>query len=88
MRVTLRKNTWNLVKVDLGSKVRGEIDPATYKGKEIRISTRLKSKPEILEVLLHECLHGCFWDLEEAAIDQAARDIAKVLHKLGARIDV
>lgn len=88
MRVTLRKNTWNLVKVDLGSRIRGEIDPATYKNKEIRISTRIKSKPEILEVVLHECLHGCFWDLEEAAIDQAAKDIAKVLRKLGASIDI
>lgn len=88
MRVKLRNNTWKVVKADLGSAVRGEIDPPSYVNKSIRISTRLKKNQEILEVFLHECLHGCFWDLDEEVIDRAAFDISKALYKLGARIDV
>lgn len=88
MRVKLRNNTWKVVRSDLGSTVRGEIDPPSYVNKSIRLSTRLKKSQELLEVFIHECLHGCFWDLDEEVIDRAAFDIAKALHKLGARIDV
>ena len=88
MKVKLRNNEWKLVRLDLGPNVRGEIDPPTYVNKNIKISTRLKKSAEILEVVLHECLHGCFWDLDEEAIDKAALDISRILHKLGARLDI
>lgn len=88
MNVKLRNNTWKLVRTDLGSSVRGEIDPPSYVKKSIRLSTRLRKQQEMLEVLLHECLHGCFWDLDEDVIDKAALDISRVMYKLGARIDV
>lgn len=88
MKVKLRNNTWELVRVELPANVRGEIDPPSYVKKRIKISTRLSKQAEVLEVLLHECLHGCFWDMDEDAIDQAAYDISKVLHRLGARIAV
>jgi len=38
-----------------------------------------------LEVLIHEMLHACYWDLDEEAIDITARDIARVLFRLGYR---
>lgn len=88
MEVKLRSNTWKIVRMDLGPSVRGEIDPSSYVNKSIRISTRLKKNQEILEVLLHECLHGCFWDIDEEAVEKAAFDISKALYKLGARVDV
>ncbi len=88
MNIKLRNNTWKLVKTDLGSSVRGEIDPPVYVNKSIKLSSRLRKQSEILEVFLHECLHGCFWDLDEEAIDKAAYDISKALYKLGARIEI
>lgn len=88
MKVKLGNHVWELQHIDLGSIVRGEIDPPSYSNKSIKISTRLRKNQDILEVILHECLHGCFWTLEEDVIDKAALDISKVLYALGARIDM
>ena len=63
MQVRLRNNKWKVVRKDLGSTIRGQIDPPSYSRKQIKMSTRLKKDKEILEVFIHECLHGCFWDL-------------------------
>ena len=87
MQLKLGKNVWILQRIDLGPVVRGEIDPPSYTNKRLKISTRLRKNEEILEVLVHECLHGCFWAMEEDVIDQAAMDISKILYDLGARID-
>ena len=88
MQVRLRNNKWKVVRKDLGSTIRGQIDPPSYSRKQIKMSTRLKKDKEILEVFIHECLHGCFWDLDEQAIEDAAADLARALYKLGARIDL
>ena len=88
MKIKLRNNTWTVIRSDLGAAVRGQIDPPTYARKQLKISTRIKSDKEILEVFLHECLHGCFWDIDEAAIELAAYDIAKALYGLGVRLDI
>jgi hypothetical protein len=88
MKIKLRNNSWSLVKADLGPSIRGQIDPPAYLRKQLKISTRIKKNKELLEVLIHECLHGCFWDIDEEAIDQAAVDISKLLYKLGARIQM
>jgi len=87
MNIKLGKHVWRLQHIDLGPVVRGEIDPPSYVKPHLKISTRLRKNEEILEVILHECLHGCFWAMEEEVIDRAAMDIAKVLYGLGARID-
>lgn len=39
----------------------------------------------LLEVLIHEQLHACFWNIDEEDISQAANDIARNLTKLGWR---
>jgi hypothetical protein len=88
MRVKLRQTRWTLERMDLGPKLRGNIDHPDRARRYIRISTRLTRGEEILEVLLHEFLHGCFWDMDEEAITQAAKDMARALYKCGARIDV
>jgi len=88
MKIKLRDNTWSLVCVDLDAGVRGQIDPPVYANKQLKLSTRINKSKDILEVLIHECLHGCFWDLDEEIVDECALDIANALYKLGARIDI
>jgi hypothetical protein len=88
INIKLRNKVWKLVKQDLGLKVRGEIDPPSYTNKKIKLSSNLKKSNEILEVFIHECLHGCFWYLDETTVDKAAYDIARALYKLGARISI
>ena len=88
MNIKLGNNVWKLQHIDLGPKVRGEIDPPSYANKSLKISTRLTKQQEVLEVVIHECLHGCLWALEEDLVDKTAADIAKVLYALGARIEL
>jgi len=38
-----------------------------------------------LEVLIHEMLHACHWDLDEEAITETSEDLARVLFRLGYR---
>ena len=62
----------------------GVCDPPTAKNRKIEISTEIKGKKE-LEVLLHEALHACHWDLDEEAVYESANDIANMLWKCGFR---
>jgi len=56
-------------------------------GKRIRVSAKVKDETEeLLEVVIHECLHGMIWDLSEETVQESAVDLAKILYKLGARI--
>jgi len=88
MRIKLRQTHWTLERMDLGSNLRGNIDHPSRARRYIRISTRLKRNQEILEVLLHEFLHGCFWDMDEEVITEAAKDMARGLYKCGVRVDI
>jgi hypothetical protein len=88
MRIKLRQSRWTLERMDLGPNVRGNIDHPDRARRYIRVSTRLTRGEEILEVMLHEFLHGCFWDMDEEVITEAARDIARALYRCGARVDL
>ena len=63
---------------------RGICDAPTAPRKAIRIDTRLKDE-ERLEVIIHECLHAADWTKDEEFIEAEARDIAKILWRLGYR---
>jgi len=39
-----------------------------------------------METEIHEIMHACLWDLDEAAVSETARDMAKALWKIGYRI--
>lgn len=86
MKVKLNDNTWSVVRMDMGPKIRGQIDPPGLYEKKLKLSTRLRSNKEVMEVFIHECLHGCFWHLDEESVDKAAQDISRALYKLGARV--
>ena len=58
----------------------GATEDPKYKRPKIVVRPEL---PNELEVLIHEALHACYWDLGEEAIEQGARDIAGFLTKLG-----
>tara|TARA_Y100000310_G_C20591032_1_gene767991 strand:+ start:301 stop:615 length:315 start_codon:yes stop_codon:yes gene_type:complete len=88
MRIKLRGKSWQLSRV-INLKVRGDIDSAEVSHRRIRIASRVKDgTEELLEVVIHECLHGLFWDMGEEAINQAGIDLAKILTRLGAEISL
>lgn len=85
MHVLLRGKRWRLLFASLKrEQCIGRCDSPTKRGKRIRVCTTI-DEPQTLEVLTHEMLHACFWDMDEEAINESARDIAKVLWDLGYR---
>tara|TARA_Y100000310_G_C20364232_1_gene660417 strand:+ start:201 stop:470 length:270 start_codon:yes stop_codon:yes gene_type:complete len=86
VRVRLRGKYWELVRAR-NLEARGDIDSAKIAGKRIRVSAKVPDDTEeLLEVVIHECLHGLIWDLSEEAVQESAVDLSKILYKLGARI--
>jgi hypothetical protein len=86
MKVRLRGKYWELTRTK-NLRSRGDIDNPDVKSKKIRVSTKIEDETEeMLEVIIHECLHGLFWDISEEAITDSAQDLAKILYELGARI--
>ena len=62
----------------------GYCDPPDKNGKAISIPINGSSSDD-LDYIIHECLHACFWDLEEIAVERAADDISRLLWRLGWR---
>ena len=58
-------------------------DPAFTK-RIIKIHKNLKGIKEF-EVIVHEMLHACFWDIDESVIREVGIDISHALWKLGYR---
>lgn len=58
-----------------------DIDPPSVKNPTIRFARNIP-KDKLLEIIIHECGHGCLWDIEEKAIAQTARDTARLLKRL------
>ena len=63
----------------------GDCDPPHVVAKRIRIAPSL-SGVALLETIVHECLHACWFDLDEASVTEAARDIALALSRVGYRL--
>lgn len=63
----------------------GECDPPHAKGKAIRITSRTLSESSELDVLIHEALHACLWDIDHDAIDETAHDLTRLLLREGWR---
>jgi hypothetical protein len=88
MRARLRGKYWELVRAK-NLEARGDIDSPTTKNKRIRVNSKVEDATlELLEVVIHECLHGLVWDLSEETVQESAVDLAKTLYKLGARIQL
>ncbi|MAT51470.1 MAG: hypothetical protein CMK32_09840 [Porticoccaceae bacterium] len=63
----------------------GECDAPHVKGKQIRIRSDLTGR-RLLDVLIHEFLHGAFWHLSEESVEQTASEMAAFLWRLGYRL--
>lgn len=83
MRCRLRGRYWTITRSNPGPGNDGICDPAT---KTIVVRRTLRGELE-LDTLLHEMLHACHWDLDEAAILETATDIARALHRIGYRLE-
>ena len=84
MRVKLCGRHYNVRRVRLKNDW-GQCDPPTVAGKEIRLDIGMSEHRE-LDTIIHEGLHACGWDvLDEAWVERAAHDLAKLVLKLGYR---
>ena len=58
----------------------GECDHPDTTGKKIRIKKDISLRM-LVEALIHEGIHACFWCLDEEEVRQSAEDIAVLLMK-------
>lgn len=89
MRITILAKRWLLRFVE-GREIpgkRGDCDPPETPNKSIRVWRELTGE-ERLEVVIHEILHASDWHKDEDSwIAPLAKDLARVLWKLGYRAD-
>lgn len=86
MKIRLRGRFWRLLFTSEGldADSDGDCDKPNAYRKTIRIHPDLKPEREF-DVLIHEMLHACSWDLSEEAVEETASDIARALWRLGYR---
>jgi hypothetical protein len=81
MRHKLRGKMWEVERVaKLPNGSRGMCDSPDTVSKKIQVLRSLNGV-ELLEVLLHESLHACLWDLDEQAVGEIAADQARLIWK-------
>jgi len=61
---------------------RNHLGTCDYKKREIEIKPSLEGE-EKLDCMIHEALHACFPDIDDAAVDESATSIAKFLTRAG-----
>jgi hypothetical protein len=85
MRVKIGEKYWKMVFTPVPD-ADGNCDPPTARNKHIRLPPRLKKDPKrLMEVVVHEMLHGSDWTKDESWVETTAEDIARVLWRLGYR---
>lgn len=85
MRITLRKKRWELVFKSLkNADCWGFCEQPEKPGKKIVIDKSIVGEKRI-EILIHEMIHATNWTIDEECVADSARDIARILWKLGYR---
>jgi len=79
----LRRKVWELIYVPKLSSL-GLCDAPDRRSKKIKIQKSLKGRLK-LEIIIHESLHACAWDLDEEAVTETAKDISRLLWREGYR---
>jgi hypothetical protein len=86
MLVTIGGKKWNMLFAPLQD-CDGCCDAPTDKSKKIKLAPRLKKDHKrLLEVIVHEVLHGSDWSKDESWVETTAEDIARILWKVGYRL--
>jgi hypothetical protein len=83
LRVRLLKRIWDLVFVPNMSDL-GRSDTPDTVDKKLRIWQGAKGQDR-LETVIHECLHGAAWHIDEEFVSEFSRDLGIILWKLGYR---
>lgn len=60
----------------------GEVSCPSSKNKILRIRTSLKGEKELRQYIIY-MLYACFWDFDEKAVEETAKDIARSLVRIG-----
>lgn len=87
MLVTIRGKRWRLVSMPLKG-AWGNCTPPDQPNKQIRLSAEITTAEGLIEIALHEILHAAQWDLDETAVEEIARDMARILTRMGTSVDV
>jgi hypothetical protein len=89
-RICLRGRRYRiLLATKLGSDnapLDGDCSNPIYPDRIIRYYVGLRGENR-LNVLIHEMLHACFWDVREEGIEEASTDASRVLWRVGYRND-
>ena len=87
MKVKVNGKVWHLeFTYALPKDADGICDAPDEPSKRIRIRKSLTGEAE-LDTVIHELMHAAHWQLSEEAVNDTARDIARVLWRLGYRRD-
>lgn len=84
MHLVVRGKRYELIRRKLNDGKIGWCDAPEASGKKIIVDSRLEYEQE-LEIFCHEILHAAFWDMDEEAIEETARDMARALWRIGYR---
>ena len=85
-RVTLMGKRWTLKLVPKNNRRDhfGSCDHPEDVGKSIVVEAN-HDDLRVLNTVLHECMHGGAWNLDESVVKQWADDVAKIVIDLGYR---
>lgn len=83
MIVSILGKRWKLQFCRLAA-VRGDCSSPNDRDKSIRIDSSLQGE-ELLEILIHEFRHAADWSRDEEYVAREARDLARMLWRLGYR---
>lgn len=87
MYVTIAGKRWRLVYARPPRGADACCDPPTAAGKKIVIAPSARKNPRrLMELLIHEALHAADWAVDEEAVGERARDIARLLWSQGFRL--
>ena len=86
VKVLLRGKRWILETIEyLHDGSCGSIDPVNTPNKRIIVALN-QTPQDLLDTVIHECMHACLPDICEETITESATSIATVLHRLGCRV--
>ena len=78
VKINLAGEVWKIKFMNMHATLHGECDADA---KTIRINNKTP-KNQVIEILIHECLHAIFPYLTEETVDEAAIELGLMLKKL------